>query len=85
MSQQELGIESKTTNNTVGEYKFEPIKGYPMLNWRGKRPFTSTHFYPAQLREAHGEEINGWRNKLYWGDNLQVLSHLLKNSEVKLI
>jgi DNA modification methylase len=84
MSQQELGIESKTTNNTVGEYKFEPIKGYPMLNWRGKRPFTSTHFYPAQLREAHGEEINGWRNKLYWGDNLQVLSHLLKEFRGKI-
>ena len=26
----------------VEKYEFEPIKGYPMLNWRGKRPFTST-------------------------------------------
>ncbi|MCD1591553.1 site-specific DNA-methyltransferase [Qipengyuania citrea] len=62
----------------VEEYKFAPIKGYPMLNWRGKRPFTSTQFYPAQLKEVHGEEIDGWRNKIYWGDNLQVMSHLLK-------
>ena len=65
-----------TTN--VEKYEFEPIKGYPMLNWRGKRPFTSTQYYPAQLKEVHGEEVDGWRNKIYWGDNLQVMSHLLK-------
>lgn len=66
------------TTPTVEGYTFEPIKGYPMLNWRGKRPFTSTQFYPAQLKETHGEEVNGWRNKIFWGDNLQVMSHLLK-------
>ena len=47
-----------TENNTLdlteenpqeGVFKFEPIKGYPMLNWKGKRPFTSTRYYPAQL------------------------------------
>lgn len=65
-----------TTN--VEKYEFEPIKGYPMLNWRGKRPFTSTQYYPAQLKEVHGEEVDGWRNKVFWGDNLQVMSHLLK-------
>ena len=63
----------------VEEYKFEPIKGYPMLNWRGKRPFTATQFYPAQLKEVHGPEVDGWRNKIFWGDNLQVMSHLLKD------
>lgn len=62
----------------VEKYEFEPIKGYPMLNWRGKRPFTSTKYYPAQLKEVHGEEVDGWRNKIFWGDNLQVMSHLLK-------
>lgn len=66
-----------TTN--VEKYEFEPIKGYPMLNWRGKRPFTSTQYYPAQLKEVHGEEVDGWRNKVFWGDNNQVLSHLLKS------
>jgi len=65
-----------TTN--VEKYGFEPIKGYPMLNWRGKRPFTSTQYFPAQLKEVHGEEVDGWRNKIFWGDNLQVMSHLLK-------
>ena len=74
-----------TTN--VEKYEFEPIKGYPMLNWRGKRPFTSTQYYPAQLKEVHGEEVDGWRNKIFWGDNLQVMSHLLKTyrGKVKLI
>jgi len=61
-----------------GVFKFEPIKGYPMLNWKGKRPFTSTRYYPAQLKEQHGEAVNGWLNKIFWGDNLQVMSHLLR-------
>ena len=68
----------------VGKYEFEPIKGYPMLNWRGKRPFTSTQYYPAQLKEVHGEEVDGWRNKIFWGDNLQVMSHLLKEFRGKI-
>lgn len=68
--------EAGTTN--VERYEFEPIKGYPMLNWRGKRPFTSTQYFPAQLKEVHGDEVEGWRNKVFWGDNLQVVSHLLK-------
>src|SRR5262249_26042314 len=39
---------------------------------------TSTQYYPARLKEVHGDEVDGWRNKLFWGDNLQVMSHLLK-------
>lgn len=70
-------VPSKET--AVDKYEFEPIQGYPMLNWRGKRPFRSTHFYPAQLKESYGQETDGWRNKIYWGDNLQVMSHLLKD------
>ena len=69
----------KPQTDMVETLNFEPIKGYPMLNWRGKRPFTSTHFYPAQLKEQHGGEIDGWLNKIFWGDNLQVMSHLLKH------
>lgn len=66
-------------STNVEQYEFEPIKGYPMLNWRGKRPFSSTQYFPAQLKEVHGEEVDGWRNKIFWGDNLQILSHLLKD------
>ena len=71
-------MSNDATTDRVEQNTFEPIKGYPMLNWRGKRPFTSTQYYPAQHKEIHGPEVNGWRNKLYWGDNLQVMSHLLK-------
>lgn len=74
----DLGAVAAGEVSSVERYKFQPIKGYPMLNWRGKRPFTSTQFYPAQLKETYGEEVDGWRNKIFWGDNLQVMSHLLK-------
>jgi len=79
MSEQNpLNLEETGNVESVEKYKFEPIKGYPMLNWRGKRPFTSTQYYPAQKKEVYGEEINGWINKIFWGDNIQVMSHLLK-------
>lgn len=61
------------------EFNYEPIRGYPELRWTGKRPFTGTPYYPAQLKESYGDDIDGWRNKIYWGDNLQVMSHLLKD------
>jgi len=76
--QAEYGFHVERKLKTVEEYKFEPIKGYPMLHWKGKRPFTSTQFYPAQLKENHGEPVEDWMNRIYWGDNLQVMSHLLK-------
>lgn len=61
------------------EFNYEPIRGYPELRWTGKRPFTGTPYYPAQLKESYGDDVDGWRNKIYWGDNLQVMSHLLKD------
>lgn len=73
-----LNLPNSQPQVTVDGYQFEPIKGYPMLHWKGKRPFTSTQYYPAQLKEVHGQEVDGWRSKIYWGDNLQVMSHLLK-------
>ena len=68
-------------------FEFEPrptIKGFPELRWTGKRPYRSTQYYPAQLRESYGEEQNGWINKIFWGDNLQVMSHLLKEYRGKI-
>src|SRR5438270_466971 len=83
----ELGLRETGPVKRVEEYTFEPIRGYPMLQWAGKRPFTSTQYYPAQHKETHGPEVDGWRNKIYWGDNLQVMSHLLKEyrGKVKLV
>ena len=80
--QQELGIKDVSRGGaearSVADYKFEPIRGQPMLRWAGKRPFTSTQYFPAQEKERHGDEVNGWMNEIYWGDNIQVMSHLLK-------
>lgn len=72
-----------------GQLSFEfeqrkPIKGYPELHWTGKRPYTSTQYYPAQLKESYGESKDGWINKIFWGDNLQVMSHLLKEFRGKI-
>lgn len=75
---------NKKEINEVNKYEFEPIKGYPMLNWKGKRPFTNTQYYPAQLKEKFGEENENWINKIFWGDNLQVMSHLLKEYRGKI-
>ena len=62
------------------EFEQRPtIKGFPELRWTGKRPYRSTQYYPAQLRETYGTEQNGWINKIFWGDNLQVMSHMLKD------
>lgn len=67
-------------NQLTFEFDERPtIKGFPELRWTGKRPYRSTQYYPAQLRESYGEEKNGWISKLFWGDNLQVMSHLLKD------
>lgn len=60
------------------------IKGFPELRWTGKRPYRSTQYYPAQLRERYGEERDGWINKIFWGDNLQVMSHMLKEYRGKI-
>ena len=60
------------------------IKGFPELRWTGKRPYRSTQYYPAQLRETYGEEKDGWINKIFWGDNLQVMSHMLKDYRGKI-
>lgn len=71
----------------VENYEFEqqPIRGYPELKWRGKRPFSSTSYYPAQLKESYGQAgADGWMNKIFWGDNLQTMSHLLKDYRGKI-
>jgi len=61
------------------------IKGYPELHWMGKRPYKSTQYYPAQLKETYGDkDESGWLNKIFWGDNLQVMSHLLKDYRGKI-
>lgn len=76
--EQTLGLKAEQKIESVNNFKFEPILGLTNLYWSGKRPYTSTQYYPAQRRESYESQSNGWVNKLYWGDNLQVMSHLLK-------
>lgn len=59
-------------------FDLPPIRGFPELRWAGKRPFRSTQYFPAQKKESYGDATDGWWNRLYWGDNLQVMSHLLR-------
>ena len=56
-----------------------PIEGRPELTWPGKRPLRSATWRPSLLRESYGSANDGWMNKLYYGDNLQVMAHLLKD------
>lgn len=78
---------AQESNDAGQQFLFDPkpvIKGFPELRWTGKRPYRSTQYYPAQLRESYGDPSVGpdgkpWMNKIYWGDNLQVMSHLLKD------
>jgi DNA modification methylase len=65
-------------------FDLEPIRGFPELRWTGKRPFTSTQYFPAQLKEEYGHSVDGWWNRLFWGDNLQVMSHLLREFRGKI-
>jgi len=72
---------------TLETYDFESrktIKGFPELHWTGKRPYRSTQYFPAQLKEHYGAEKDGFLNKIFWGDNLQVMSHMLKEYRGKI-
>lgn len=74
------------TDNTTYTFEDLPvIKGFPELRWTGKRPYRSTQYYPAQLKESYGKPSeDGWINKIFWGDNLQVMSHMLKKYRGKI-
>lgn len=66
------------------QQKVEQAKGRPLLQWVGKKPLESVQFYPAQEVEFYGDKNAKDFNKLFWGDNLQVLSHLLKEYRGKI-
>ncbi len=67
--------------------KIEQAKGIARLQWTGKHPLESVQYFPAQETEIYGDKSAKDFNKLFWGDNLQVLSHLLKEyrGEIDLI
>lgn len=67
------------------EVKLGAAKGRPMLQWVGKKPLSRVTAFPAQLVEtfdpagelaAHAPAKSG---QLFYGDNKEVLAHLLAN------
>lgn len=64
--------------------KITKAKGRPMLQWTGKKPLEKVEYFPAQEKEVYGDKSSKEFNKLFWGDNLQVLSHLLKEYRGKI-
>ena len=72
---------AKATNYN---FDIEKAKGRPMLQWVSKRPLDKVEYYPAQEKEIYGDKNSKDFNKLFWGDNLQVLAHLLKEYRGKI-
>lgn len=67
---------SKESTSTV--QKLSQTKGRAMLQWYEKSAPKSIEWFPAQEKETYGNpKATDW-NKLFWGDNKQVLAHLLK-------
>jgi site-specific DNA-methyltransferase (adenine-specific)/adenine-specific DNA-methyltransferase len=57
---------------------------YPILQWKGKKIPELIQYFTAQLKEQYGEAKDGWLNKIFWGDNIQVIGHLLKEYRGKI-
>lgn len=69
---------------TLQLQSIEKAKGRPLLQWVGKKPLEKIEYYPAQEKEVYGNPNAKESNKLFWGDNLQVLSHLVKDYRGKI-
>ena len=68
--------------------KIKPVKGRPMLHWVGKTAPREVQDFPSQLVESFGVAApladptwkslqQEWRNLLFHGDNMEILSTLL--------
>ena len=66
----------KESTSTV--QKLSQTKGRAMLQWYEKSAPKSIEWFPAQEKEVYGNPKDTDWNKLFWGDNKQVLAHLLK-------
>lgn len=70
--------------NSQQEQAIEKVQGRAMLRWDGKKPLERIEYFPAQEKEVYGDKNAKDFNKLFWGDNLQVLAHLLKEYRGKI-
>ncbi len=55
-----------------------------MLQWDGKTASINLENYPARETEVYGDKDSTEFNKIFWWDNFQVLSHLLKDYKGKI-
>ncbi len=60
-------------------FEIEKNQGRPLLRWDGKKPLERIAYFPSQEKERYGDPNATDFNSIFWGDNLQVLAHLLKN------
>jgi site-specific DNA-methyltransferase (adenine-specific)/adenine-specific DNA-methyltransferase len=75
----------KPDQNMKNDIQFvEQAKGRPLLQWSGKRPLEGIEYYPSQEKEFYGDKDAKEFSKIFWGDNLQVLAHLLKEYRGKI-
>lgn len=72
----------KESTSTV--QKLSQTKGRAMLQWYEKSAPKSIEWFPAQEKESYGNSNAKDWNKIFWGDNKQVLSHLLKEYRGKI-
>ncbi|MBS8122034.1 DNA methyltransferase [Candidatus Vampirococcus lugosii] len=68
----------------MSEKNIIKTKGRPMLHWEGKTASLNIEYYPTQEKEVYGNKKSTDFNKIFWGDNFQVLSHLLKDYKGKI-
>lgn len=74
-----MAVSNTQKNKKEESQKIEKIKGRAMLQWIGKEAPKSIEWYPAQEKEVYGDINSKDFNKIFWGDNKQVLAHLLKD------
>ncbi len=75
---------TKTEKTSSDIQKLSGIKGRAMLEWYGKQTLKSVEYFPAQEKEVYGDlKAKDW-NKIFWGDNKQVLAYLLKEYRGKI-
>jgi len=74
-------LSKKKQKTAEKKVKVTLAKGRPMIGWVGKRPLTSVTAFPAQHIETFDPAGTGniETNKLFHGDNKEVLAYLLAN------
>lgn len=78
-----MNKKTKNGDKNVAQ-KLSATKGRAMLEWYGKHAPKSIEWFPAQEKEVYGDLKAKDFNKLFWGDNKQVLANLLKEYRGKI-